>query len=116
MKAKAGIVLRDCAECAVLLFGGNGYTKSGQGELVERRFLLHQPLLLLTLLDTLSFERRSRQPIAQLLLLLRMLTVLLEIYRDVIAARIPGGSEDVLFDLVADSTSLNSGSRNSLGH
>lgn len=35
-KAQAGIVLDECARCAVLLFGGNGYTKSGQGELVER--------------------------------------------------------------------------------
>lgn len=35
-KAQAGIVLDECARCAVLLFGGNGYTKSGQGELAER--------------------------------------------------------------------------------
>ncbi|OCK88435.1 short-chain specific acyl-CoA dehydrogenase mitochondrial precursor [Cenococcum geophilum 1.58] len=35
-KAQAGIVLDECARCAVLLFGGNGYTKSGQGELTER--------------------------------------------------------------------------------
>ncbi|KAL1599709.1 hypothetical protein SLS60_007512 [Paraconiothyrium brasiliense] len=35
-KAQAGIVLNECAQCAQLLFGGNGYTKSGQGELVER--------------------------------------------------------------------------------
>lgn len=34
-KAQAGIVLNECAQCAQLLFGGNGYTKSGQGELVE---------------------------------------------------------------------------------
>ncbi|KAJ5899394.1 Acyl-CoA dehydrogenase apdG [Penicillium taxi] len=34
-KAKSGIVLNECAQCAVLLFGGNGYTRSGQGELVE---------------------------------------------------------------------------------
>ena len=37
-KAQAGIVLDECARCAVLLFGGNGYTKSGQGELAERKF------------------------------------------------------------------------------
>jgi len=37
-KAQAGIVLDECARCAVLLFGGNGYTKSGQGELTERKF------------------------------------------------------------------------------
>jgi acyl-CoA dehydrogenase len=36
LKAQAGIVLDECARCAQLLFGGNGYTKSGQGELVER--------------------------------------------------------------------------------
>lgn len=37
VKAQSGIVLSECAQCAVLLFGGNGYTKSGQGELVERK-------------------------------------------------------------------------------
>ncbi|KAF2199872.1 short-chain specific acyl-CoA dehydrogenase mitochondrial precursor [Delitschia confertaspora ATCC 74209] len=36
LKAQAGIVLDECSRCAVLLFGGNGYTKSGQGELIER--------------------------------------------------------------------------------
>ncbi|MCJ1478635.1 hypothetical protein MMC13_007316 [Lambiella insularis] len=35
-KAQAGIVLDECARCAVLLFGGNGYTKTGQGELAEK--------------------------------------------------------------------------------
>ena len=35
-KAKAGMVLNECAQCAVLLFGGNGYTRTGQGEIVER--------------------------------------------------------------------------------
>lgn len=35
-KAQAGIVLDECARCAVLLFGGNGYTSSGQGEIAER--------------------------------------------------------------------------------
>lgn len=35
LKAQAGIVLRECADTAVLLFGGNGYTRSGQGALVE---------------------------------------------------------------------------------
>ncbi|PYI03968.1 putative acyl-CoA dehydrogenase [Aspergillus sclerotiicarbonarius CBS 121057] len=34
-KAKAGMVLNECAQCAVLLFGGAGFTRSGQGELVE---------------------------------------------------------------------------------
>jgi len=35
-KAQAGIVLNECAQCAVLLFGGNGYTRTGQGEIAER--------------------------------------------------------------------------------
>ena len=34
-KAQAGVVLDECARCAVLLFGGNGYTKTGQGEIAE---------------------------------------------------------------------------------
>lgn len=36
-KAHAGIVLDECARCAVLLFGGNGYTKTGQGAIAESR-------------------------------------------------------------------------------
>lgn len=36
-KANAGIVLDECSRCAVLLFGGNGFTRSGQGELVESK-------------------------------------------------------------------------------
>lgn len=57
LKAKAGMVFNECAQTAVLVFGGNGYTRTGQGELVEK------------------------------------------IYRDVMGARIPGGSEDVMLDL-----------------
>jgi len=57
LKAKAGMVFNECAQTAVLIFGGNGYTRTGQGELVEK------------------------------------------IYRDVMGARIPGGSEDVMLDL-----------------
>lgn len=34
-KAQAGMVLDECARCALLLFGGSGYTKSGQGEIAE---------------------------------------------------------------------------------
>lgn len=34
-KANAGIVLDECARCAVLLFGGNGYTRTGKGEIAE---------------------------------------------------------------------------------
>lgn len=29
-KAHSGMVLKECADCAVILFGGNGYTRSGQ--------------------------------------------------------------------------------------
>ncbi|PSS05270.1 acyl-CoA dehydrogenase/oxidase [Coniella lustricola] len=35
LKANAGVVLKECADTAILLFGGNGYTLSGQGELIE---------------------------------------------------------------------------------
>ncbi|KAF5026978.1 hypothetical protein F66182_1008 [Fusarium sp. NRRL 66182] len=35
-KANAGIVLDECARCAVLLFGGNGYTRTGKGEIIEK--------------------------------------------------------------------------------
>ncbi|KAF2428601.1 short-chain specific acyl-CoA dehydrogenase mitochondrial precursor [Tothia fuscella] len=35
-KANAGMVVNECAQCAVLLFGGAGYTKTGQGEVAER--------------------------------------------------------------------------------
>mgnify|MGYP001590113870 CR=1 FL=1 len=37
VKAQAGRVFDECARCAVLLFGGNGYTRTGQGELVESK-------------------------------------------------------------------------------
>lgn len=36
-KAQAGVVLMECAQCAVLLFGGNGFTRSGQGEIAESK-------------------------------------------------------------------------------
>jgi acyl-CoA dehydrogenase len=39
LKAHGGIVLRECAECAQLLFGGNGYTRSGQGQIAERELI-----------------------------------------------------------------------------
>lgn len=35
-KAKSAMVLNECAQTAQLLFGGNGYTSTGQGELVEK--------------------------------------------------------------------------------
>lgn len=37
-KAKAGMVFNECAQTAVLLFGGNGYTTTGQGEIAERMY------------------------------------------------------------------------------
>ena len=37
-KAKAGMVLNECAQTAVLLFGGNGFTRTGQGEIAERLY------------------------------------------------------------------------------
>jgi acyl-CoA dehydrogenase len=37
-KAQAGIIMNECAQTAVLLFGGNGYTKSGQGELAQKLY------------------------------------------------------------------------------
>ncbi|KAF3922436.1 hypothetical protein AA313_de0205816 [Arthrobotrys entomopaga] len=36
IKANSGMVLNECAQCAVLLFGGKGLTKSGEGETVEQ--------------------------------------------------------------------------------
>jgi acyl-CoA dehydrogenase len=36
-KANAGIVVNECAQCALLLFGGAGYTKTGQGEIAESK-------------------------------------------------------------------------------
>lgn len=38
-KAQAGIVVDECARCAVLLFGGNGFTRTGRGEIVESNFI-----------------------------------------------------------------------------
>lgn len=39
VKARAGMVFDECARCSVLLFGGNGYTKTGMGEIAERECL-----------------------------------------------------------------------------
>jgi acyl-CoA dehydrogenase len=38
LKAQAGMVFKECADTAVLLFGGNGYTRTGQGQLVESEY------------------------------------------------------------------------------
>ncbi|GAD96121.1 acyl-CoA dehydrogenase [Paecilomyces variotii No. 5] len=35
-KARTGMVLNECAQVAVLLFGGNGYTRTGRGEIAEK--------------------------------------------------------------------------------
>lgn len=76
-KAKSAMVLNECAQVAVLLFGGNGFTQTGQGELAEGKFGFSHLFP--------SFETN--------------LFILTAIYRDVPGARIPGGSEDVLLDL-----------------
>jgi acyl-CoA dehydrogenase len=75
VKAQSGIVLNECAQCAQLLFGGNGYTKSGQGELVESEW----------------FQNGSLPSC--------IADHCVGIYREVPGIRIPGGSEDVMLDL-----------------
>lgn len=74
-KAHAGVVLDECARCAVLLFGGNGLTLSGRGEIVARELYLECCEICTDLSASVG------------------------IYHDVPGARIPGGSEDVLLDL-----------------
>jgi acyl-CoA dehydrogenase len=65
-KANAGIVLDECARCAVLLFGGNGYTRTGQGELVESKcFPARNPAPLVVAMltrDTRNLSRCARRP------------------------------------------------------
>jgi acyl-CoA dehydrogenase len=73
-KAQAGIIHDECARCAVLLFGGNGLTRSGQGELVESA---SKPR---------KFHVGPADPLS-------------EIFRETPAVRVPGGSEDVMLDL-----------------
>lgn len=73
LKAHAGRVIESCASTSILLFGGNGYTKSGQGEIAERK----------------SSPLQTFSPIP----------TIIGIYREVPGARIPGGSEDVMLDL-----------------
>lgn len=43
-KAKSAMVLNECAQVAVLLFGGNGFTQTGQGELVEGEYCSSRPI------------------------------------------------------------------------
>lgn len=60
-KAQAGRVLDECARCAVLLFGGNGYTRTGQGELVESEYTY--PFAVIPVLTNLrNLSRSSRCP------------------------------------------------------
>jgi acyl-CoA dehydrogenase len=75
-KAKSAMVLNECAQVAVLLFGGNGFTQTGQGELVEGE-----------LISSISEGFKTNN------------FTFIAILRDVPGARIPGGSEDVLLDL-----------------
>ena len=59
-KAQAGIVLNECTQCAVLLFGGNGYTRSGQGEIAESKFV-DGWLCRFSMLTALSQDSTARQ-------------------------------------------------------
>jgi acyl-CoA dehydrogenase len=74
-KAQAGRVIETCASTAILLFGGNGYTKSGQGAIVE----------------STSSSSHSKAFLS--------LTQYTEVFREIPGARIPGSSEDVMLDL-----------------
>ena len=47
-KAQAGMVLDECARCAVLMFGGNGFTTTGRGEIVTREFMFQSGLLFIS--------------------------------------------------------------------
>ncbi len=74
-KAQAGIVIDECARCAVLLFGGNGFTNTGRGEIAESK----SEFCYGCLVSLISYH--------------------LGMYREVPGVRIPGGSEDVMLDL-----------------
>ena len=79
-KAKAAMVLNECAQTAQLLFGGNGYTQSGQGRQSRKLTDLGRRHLLTCTLPCPG-------------------ELVEKISRDVAGARIPGGSEDVMLDL-----------------
>lgn len=54
-KAQAGMVIDECARCAVLLFGGNGFTTTGRGEIAAREFVFELAFMFIsktTLLQT----------------------------------------------------------------
>ena len=61
-KAQAGVVLMECAQCAVLLFGGNGFTRSGQGEIAESKSLVRIHEMPKTLTMNRNVERSTWQP------------------------------------------------------
>jgi acyl-CoA dehydrogenase len=46
LKAQAGRVIESCASTSILLFGGNGYTRSGQGEIAERMYSIPSTTLI----------------------------------------------------------------------
>lgn len=54
-KAKSAMVLNECAQVAVLMFGGNGFTQTGQGELVEGK--LDRSIFQIALLTDTSFQQ-----------------------------------------------------------
>lgn len=84
-KAKAAMVLNECAQTAQLLFGGNGYT-------VSSRETIRPPMLTTSCWTPADlypfFSKQSGQG-----------ELVEKIARDVAGARIPGGSEDVILDL-----------------
>lgn len=52
--SQSGMVFDECARCAVLLHGGNGFTQSGQGEIVESVFHLTPCMCIEHVLKSLS--------------------------------------------------------------
>lgn len=77
LKAQSTRVLLRCATTSSLLFGGSGFTRTGQGEIAERK--CH---------NWVSRSAYSHEYLQ-----------FLGIYREVNGSRVPGGSEDVLLDL-----------------
>lgn len=47
-KAQAGIVLDECARCAVLLFGGNGFTTTGRGAIAACEFMFESSFMFIS--------------------------------------------------------------------
>jgi len=84
LKANAGLVFKECADVAVLLFGGNGLTRSGQGQLIESESPPFSSYPFLVLSDLCREQTTNSVAV---------------LYREVPATRVPGGSEDVMLDL-----------------